>query len=312
MEINNLESAELAIKKQYGEGALIRMSEHPKMESISTGSILLDRAIGIGGIPKGRITEIYGTESSGKTCLSLHIIAEAQKQGGKAAFIDAEHSLSLTQAKNIGVKIEDLIVSQPDCGEEALDIVDTLVRSNELAVIVVDSVAALVPRAEIEGDMGESHIGLQARLMSQALRKLAGIISKTNCSVVFINQLRSKILAFGNPETTTGGNALKFYASVRLDVRRKDKIMHGTECVGNNVIIKVAKSKVSPPFKEINTYIVFSKGIDKPMEVLDYLISKGTIDKAGSWFKYKEVRLQGAEKMAQHIEEHMEEFLKEI
>jgi len=310
-EQNSLDEAISKIHKQFGKSSIRQMGDEPleDIDVIPTGSVLLDRAIGVGGFPKGAIIEIYGPESSGKTTLALHSIAEAQKLGENVAFIDAEHSLDLKYAGNIGVQIDKLWVSQPECGEEALEIVDTLVRSNEVTVIVIDSVAALTPKAEIEGEMGQSHMGLHARLMSQALRKLAGIINKTNCCVIFINQLRMKIgVVFGNPETTTGGNALKFYASVRIDIRRKAKIQKGDEIIGNDVRIKVAKNKVGPPFKEVDTTIMFGVGIHKEGELLAYHINSGLIEKAGSWFKYKDQKIQGLDKMTQFIKENEEEF----
>jgi recombination protein RecA len=295
-----LETAILSIEKQFGKGSVMRLGDRRTnldVGVISTGSLGLDVALGVGGLPRGRVVEIYGPESSGKTTLSLHVIAEAQKQGGVAAFIDAEHALDPRYAKNLGVDIENLLVSQPDTGEQALEITESLVRSGALAVIVIDSVAALVPRAEIEGDMGDSHMGLQARLMSQALRKLTGVINKSRTCVVFINQIRLKIgVMFGNPETTTGGNALKFYSTVRLDIRRTETIKQGTEALGNRVKVKVAKNKIAPPFKIAEFEIMFDKGISKEGEIIELGTKLGIVQKSGTWYSYGDERIgQGRE-----------------
>ena len=297
------------IEKQFGKGAVMKLGESVadmNVGTIPTGSLSLDIALGVGGIPKGRIIEIYGSESSGKTTLTLHMIAEAQKQGGIAGFIDAEHALDPEYAKNIGVDIDNLYISQPDSGEQALEIAETMVRSGAIDIVVVDSVAALVPKDEIDGNMGDSHMGLQARLMSQALRKLTGVISKTNCTVVFINQLREKIgVMFGNPETTTGGNALKFYASVRMDVRRIDKIQQAGQVVGNRTRVKVVKNKVAPPFKQAEFDIMFGKGISTSGDILDLASELDVINKSGAWFAYKGEKIgQGRENAKQYLEEH--------
>ncbi len=290
-----LETAILSIEKQFGKGSVMRLGERRTnldIGVISTGSLGLDIALGVGGLPRGRVIEIYGPESSGKTTLSLHVIAEAQKQGGVAAFIDAEHALDPRYAKNLGVDIENLLVSQPDTGEQALEITESLVRSGALSVIVIDSVAALVPRAEIEGDMGDSHMGLQARLMSQALRKLTGVINKSRTCVVFINQIRMKIgVMFGNPETTTGGNALKFYSTIRLDIRRIETIKQGTEALGNRVKVKVAKNKIAPPFKIAEFEIMFDKGISKEGEIIELGAKLGIVQKSGTWYSYGDERI---------------------
>jgi len=282
------------IEKNFGKGSVMRLGDNPimKIEAISTGSISLDACLGVGGIPKGRITEIYGPESSGKTTVCLHVIAEAQKNGGIAAFIDTEHALDINYAKRIGVDVKNLLFSQPEFGEQALEIVETLIRSNAVDVIVIDSVAALTPRAEIEGDMGDPSMGVHARLMSQALRKLTAAISKSNTAVMFTNQLRSKIgIMFGNPETTTGGNAMKFYASVRLDIRKKEVIKEGNDIVGNRVKVKVVKNKVAPPFKECEFDILYNEGISKLGDLIDVAVNYDIINKSGSWFSYKGDRL---------------------
>jgi recombination protein RecA len=282
--------------------------EAMNIESISTGSLGLDIALGIGGLPKGRVVEIYGPESSGKTTLTLHVIAECQKAGGTAAFIDAEHALDPSYAKKLGVDIDNLIVSQPDTGEQALEIADTLVRSNAVDILVIDSVAALVPRAEIEGEMGDTHVGLQARLMSQALRKITGSISRSNCMVIFINQIRMKIgVMYGSPETTTGGNALKFYASVRLDIRRIGQIKDREDIVGNATRVKVVKNKVAPPFKQVEFDIMYGQGISKTGELLDLGVKAGVVEKSGSWFSYDSVRIgQGRENSKTYLAENPE------
>ena len=304
-----LEAALGQIEKQYGKGAVMRLGEpgaQMKVETIPTGSISLDLALGQGGIPKGRIIEIYGPESSGKTTVTLHMIAEVQKRGGIAGFIDAEHALDPVYAKNIGVDIDNLYISQPDSGEQALEIAETMVRSGAIDIVVVDSVAALVPKAEIEGDMGDAHMGLQARLMSQALRKLTAVISKSNCVVIFINQLREKLgVMFGNPETTTGGRALKFYSSVRLDVRRIESIKQGGEVIGNRTRVKVVKNKVAPPFKEAEFDIMFGKGISMVGDILDVATNAEIIVKSGAWFAYKGEKIgQGRENAKQYLEEN--------
>ena len=312
MDTNKQKALELAIKqidKAFGKGALVKLGEKEiePIASISTGSLGLDLALGIGGIPKGRIVEIYGPESSGKTTLALQIIAEAQKQGGIAAFIDAEHALDVLYAKNLGVDVDNLLVSQPDFGEQALDIVETIARSGAVDVIVIDSVAALTPKAEIEGEMGDSHMGLQARLMSQALRKLTGVVHKMDTTVIFINQIRMKIgaMGYGTPETTTGGNALKFYASVRIDVRRIATLKQGENQIGNRVRAKVVKNKVAPPFRQAEFDIMFGEGISKEGELIDYGVKLDIIDKSGSWFSYKDIKLgQGRENAKAYLKEH--------
>lgn len=303
------------IEKQYGEGSVMVLGDDVKLDidSIPTGSLALDIALGIGGIPKGRIIEIYGPESSGKTTLALHMLAEAQKMGGTGAFVDAEHALDPGYAKNLGVDIENLIISQPDTGEQALEITEALVRSNAVDLIIIDSVAALVPKAEIDGEMGAAQIGLQARLMSQALRKLTGAINKSKCTVVFINQLREKVgIMFGNPETTTGGRALKFYSSVRLDIRRTEIIKKGDEMIGNRVRVKVVKNKIAPPFKQAEFDIMYGKGISSVGNILDVATEADIVKKAGAWYSYGEERLgQGRENAKEFLEQNPE-LLKEI
>ncbi|WP_368487630.1 recombinase RecA [Clostridium sp. BJN0013] len=303
-----IESAMLQIEKQFGKGAIMKLGENSilNVDVVSTGCLDLDIALGIGGVPRGRVIEIFGPESSGKTTVALHIIAEAQKTGGAAAFIDAEHALDPSYAKNLGVDIENLIVSQPDTGEQALEITEALVRSNAIDVLVVDSVAALVPKAEIEGEMGDSHVGLQARLMSQALRKLTSSINKSRCVTIFINQLREKVgIMFGNPEVTPGGRALKFYSSVRMDVRRVDSIKQGDTMVGNRTKVKVIKNKVAPPFKQAEFDIMYNQGISREGNVLDVGVREDFVQKSGAWFSYKEIRLgQGRENAKQFLREN--------
>ncbi|MBI5096221.1 MAG: recombinase RecA [Nitrospirae bacterium] len=307
--IKALDLALSQIEKQFGKGAIMRLGTDgamPEIPAISTGSLGLDMAIGVGGVPRGRVIEIFGPESSGKTTLSLHVIAEAQKNGGAAAFIDAEHALDIGYARKLGVNADDLLVSQPDTGEQALEIAETLVRSGAVDVIVIDSVAALVPRAEIEGEMGDAHMGLQARLMSQALRKLTAAISKSLTTVIFINQIRMKLgVMFGNPETTTGGNALKFYSSVRLDIRKIESLKEGQDVTGNRVRVKVVKNKLAPPFKQAEFDILFDEGISRIGELIDIGVDKGIIEKSGSWYAYKGERIgQGRENARQALKEN--------
>ena len=305
-----IDTAIAQIEKQYGAGAVMRLGATKTMnvDAIPTGSMMLDMALGIGGVPKGRIVEIYGPESSGKTTVTLHMIAEVQKRGGIAGFIDAEHALDPAYAKNIGVDIDNLYISQPDCGEQALEITETMVRSGAIDIVVVDSVAALVPKQEIDGDMGDAVMGAQARLMSQAMRKLTAVISKTNCNVIFINQLREKLgVMFGNPETTTGGRALKFYSSVRLDVRRTEAIKQGGEVIGNRTKVKIVKNKVAPPFKEAEFDIMFGKGISKTGDILDLAADNGIIVKSGAWYAYEGNKIgQGRENTKQYLIENPE------
>ncbi len=304
----SLDTALKQIESQFGKGTIMKLGTRETVEvpSIPTGSFGLDKALGIGGLPKGRVCEIYGPESSGKTTLTLQIIAECQKAGGSAAFIDAEHALDPEYAKALGVDIDELLLSQPDTGEQALEVTDMLVKSGSLDVIVIDSVAALVPRAELEGDMGDSHVGLQARLMSQALRKITGSIQKSNTLVIFINQIRMKIgVMFGSPETTTGGNALKFYSSVRLDIRRIGAIKDGDEVVGNETRVKVLKNKMAPPFKVVEFQILYGKGINKNAEIIEYAVKKGIIEKAGAWYSYKGDKIgQGIAKTSDFLKEN--------
>ena len=304
-----LDAAVAQIERAFGKGSIMRLGQQENavdMPAISTGSLGLDLALGIGGLPKGRIIEIYGPESSGKTTLALHVVAEAQKQGGTCAYVDAEHALDPIYARKLGVKIDDLLISQPDTGEQALEIADTLVRSGTISVLVVDSVAALVPKAELEGDMGDQHMGLQARLMSQALRKLTASVARTNTLVIFINQIRMKIgVMFGNPETTTGGNALKFYASVRMDIRRIGSIKDHEDVIGNQTRVKIVKNKVAPPFKTVDFDILYGEGVSKMGELLDLGVKAGLIEKAGSWFSYKDARIgQGRESARQYLKDN--------
>ena len=304
-----LDAAIAQIEKQYGKGSVMKLGDNSanmNVETVPTGSLSLDIALGLGGLPQGRIIEVYGPESSGKTTVALHCVAEVQKRGGIAGFIDAEHALDPVYARNIGVDIDNLYISQPDCGEQALEITETMVRSGAVDIVVVDSVAALVPKAEIDGDMGDSHVGLQARLMSQALRKLTAVISKSNCIVIFINQLREKVgVMFGNPETTTGGRALKFYSSVRLDVRRTESLKQGGEIVGNHVRVKVVKNKIAPPFREAEFDIMFGQGISREGDVLDLAVNAGIVNKSGAWYAYEGDKIgQGRENAKTYIHEN--------
>lgn len=304
-----LDAALTQIEKQFGKGAVMKLGDtgaHMNIETTPTGSLSLDIALGLGGVPKGRIVEIYGPESSGKTTVALHMVAEVQKRGGIAGFIDAEHALDPVYAKNIGVDIDNLYISQPDNGEQGLEITETMVRSGAVDIIIVDSVAALVPKAEIEGDMGDAHVGLQARLMSQALRKLTGVISKSNCTVIFINQLREKVgIMFGNPETTTGGRALKFYSSIRLDVRRIESLKQNGEVIGNHVRVKVVKNKIAPPFKEAEFDIMFGQGISREGDILDLAANNNIINKSGAWYAYQGNKIgQGRENAKLYLREH--------
>lgn len=304
-----LDAAIAQIEKQYGKGSVMKLGDNSanmNVETVPTGSLSLDIALGLGGLPKGRIIEVYGPESSGKTTVALHCVAEVQKRGGIAGFIDAEHALDPVYARNIGVDIDNLYISQPDCGEQALEITETMVRSGAVDIVVVDSVAALVPKAEIDGDMGDSHVGLQARLMSQALRKLTAVISKSNCIVIFINQLREKVgVMFGNPETTTGGRALKFYSSVRLDVRRTESLKQAGEIVGNHVRVKVVKNKIAPPFREAEFDIMFGQGISREGDVLDLAVNAGIVNKSGAWYAYEGDKIgQGRENAKNYIHEN--------
>ena len=311
-----LDAALAQIEKQFGKGSVMKLGDsgaNMNIETVPTGSLSLDIALGLGGVPKGRVVEIYGPESSGKTTVALHMVAEVQKRGGIAGFIDAEHALDPVYARNIGVDIDNLYISQPDTGEQALEITETMVRSGAVDIIIVDSVAALVPKAEIDGDMGDSHVGLQARLMSQALRKLTGIISKSNCTVIFINQLREKVgIMFGNPETTTGGRALKFYSSIRMDVRRIESLKQGGEVIGNRTRVKVVKNKIAPPFKEAEFDIMFGKGISREGDVLDLAANINVINKSGAWYAYEGSKIgQGRENAKVYLREHPE-IMKEV
>ena len=315
-----LEAALSQIEKAYGKGSVMKLGDKSaamNIEAVPTGSLSLDIALGLGGVPKGRIIEIYGPESSGKTTVALHVVAEVQKRGGIAGFIDAEHALDPHYAKNIGVDIDNLYISQPDNGEQALEITETMVRSGAVDIVIVDSVAALVPRAEIEGDMGDSHVGLQARLMSQALRKLTAVISKSNCVVIFINQLREKVgVMFGNPETTTGGRALKFYASIRLDIRRIETLKASGEMIGSRTRVKVVKNKVAPPFREAEFDIMFGEGISKTGDILDLAVNEGIVQKSGAWFSYNDAKIgQGRENAKNYLKENtavMEEIERKV
>lgn len=306
----NIDLAIQQIEKNFGKGSIMKMGEHNHLniETVSTGSLKLDEALGVGGLPKGRMIEIYGPESSGKTTLSLHVIAESQKKGGICAFIDVEHALDPVYAKNIGVDTKELLISQPDYGEQALEIVETLVKSGSIDVIVVDSVAALVPKAELDGDMGDAHVGLQARLMSQALRKLTGLVSKSSCIVIFVNQLREKVgIMFGSPEVTPGGKALKFYSSVRLDVRKKESITKGDTIIGTVTKVKVVKNKVAPPFKEVLFEIIYGKGISKLSEIIDIATDNNIIEKYGSWYSFKDQKIgQGKDNAQQYLSDNPE------
>ena len=306
-----LDAAITQIEKSYGKGSIMKLGDsgaNMNIETVPTGSLSLDIALGLGGVPKGRVVEIYGPESSGKTTVALHMVAEVQKRGGIAGFIDAEHALDPVYARNIGVDIDNLYISQPDNGEQALEITETMVRSGAVDIVIVDSVAALVPKAEIDGEMGDSHVGLLARLMSQALRKLTGVISKSNCCVIFINQLREKVgVMFGNPETTTGGRALKFYASVRMDVRRVESLKQGGEVVGNHVRVKVVKNKIAPPFKEAEFDIMFGQGISKEGDILDLAVKDNIVEKSGAWYAYNGAKIgQGRENAKLYLKEHPE------
>ena len=306
-----LDAALAQIEKEFGKGSVMKLGDsgaNMNIQTVPTGSLSLDVALGLGGIPRGRIVEIYGPESSGKTTIALHMVAEVQKRDGIAGFIDAEHALDPVYAKNIGVDIDNLYISQPDNGEQALDICETMVRSGAVDIVIVDSVAALVPKAEIDGDMGDSHVGLQARLMSQGLRKLTAVVSKTNCTVIFINQLREKIgVMFGNPETTTGGRALKFYSSIRLDIRRIESLKQGGEIIGNRVRVKVVKNKIAPPFKEAEFDIMFGKGVSKEGDILDLAVKQNIIEKSGAWFAYNQDKIgQGRENAKMYLRTHPE------
>lgn len=310
-----LDEALKEIERTFGKGSVMKLGERPRVDVdvIPSGSLLIDAALGVGGYPKGRIIEIYGPESSGKTTLALHAISEAQKKGGRAAFVDAEHSIDPLYAKNLGVDIDELILSQPDSGEEALEIVEMLANSGAFDIIVVDSVAALVPQAELDGEMGDNQVGLQARLMSKAMRKLAGILNSHSCTVIFINQLREKVgVLYGNPETTTGGRALKFYASVRIDIRRSEAIKNGTSIIGNTVNVKIVKNKVAPPFKNCQVDIIYGKGISKTNEILELGVQKGILTKSGSWFEYNGERFANGKEAAKNFLEEHKDLLEEL